>query len=1442
MPHTPSSKQRELLERYRRERQRAKPKSVRETQPGLEALKDLLRGVGGALGGGGATGAASSAITEALIQAGEVAIPGGEEKFNIPRIGAEAAVGAIPGAKLAKGAQAATRLARAIAAAKNMGRAARTGAAVGAAGRVAEAATEPDIEATSKDVVQSALFGAGGGALLSGAAKLLGRGAEFDQLAFIKRKQKAGLPLSAKETALLTAEAPPTLPEAAPEATLRRVSELGIREGGGKGKAYRGEPVTEFEVEGQPRTIKVQPETGPGRERIPIPGGEEEVLQEPRIKRILEAERRAKEKVEKTQFAARVKEDIERLKAGRKTKTIVSETRTTPIEGGTGRITKVFRPGKGGRTAPEKSPIARLEEALEQRRPERRVQEGVPPEGAERRAPLQIERVGHVVGEPFEREADVVQRILAKEQPVTPGPSPLAVKAAITGEQGRPRGGEEAAAELMKRLVARAPQPKGVEEALREGTELVEKPITKAQEALQVTRPEIGPIAKLARLATSLGRKEVATRLHKGVRDLEQAAKAEQALERLSPSERIEARLADVSARLQQSKDPDLVRRLVSDRNALELERLKAKRAELTERLSKPKPPLAQTPAELGGALVGGAYGLTTAEEGEDPLSRAALFAAYGTGAAFAARKGFEGISRVSEAVPATFQPSLREQTIQPIEREVQRIGRFPSLQKRGPFGAPPSLGTVRDVQFILQKHGASIPGGAQVHQPVLSNVSADLTNLAARFNYRPGKEEFDTISQAASKIHSDIFSPRGTKPSLFKAIQDGNATDPELLEFGMLFEEQKVLTSLLKGERFTAPFQTSQARTQAKNLDLIWRSHDTDLIKSALGTLGFRGDILRQARSIAKAGNLVDATSQDINPVTTTLLRDFAFSNMLSGIVTQERNIIGNASNAFFRLLRTPLASVWDPKAVANDEIAVQMVASWTGLQRGIEDALFSLKNGVNRLPFRTADIETVGRADTPRVEFTGGGANPFNWPGRGLQAADQFFRAIAFQQERYGAAFSNARAEGLSPQTAPFNKRVAELVTDKEMEESAWRAATTAVYQEEPEALARYLTKFKVDHPLFSFIVPFIRTPANIVLQGIQASPAGFLKTGIQRGAGRETALIQGGATAGTLALPLAWLAASGQITGNGPREPNARERWIRAGNRPYTIKIGDGPPIDYTLMQPISVPMMLIADAYEGWVEEGAKDDSDLVDKVSGLVTSMGDSLINQSYLRGVADLFEGIRDPKRFATRTGGGVASMFAPFAGLARDIHRFREPFLREQKEPEDVLRQSIIFPGFAEAAPIRRERLGEPAQLEGTPIQRGFLAGPLKLLGGVESLKPQVSPVEQLLGEVEPFMTEQLGRPSGELTVKGKKVPLDKYQKNLLAGAKGTLLRIRLERLMAQPNFVRLPVEMKAKAVEKVINSQRARTGAALRKPGVLNRLIEERRRLDIEAQRRAR
>src|SRR4030095_542191 len=156
--------------------------------------------------------------------------------------------------------------------------------------------------------------------------------------------------------------------------------------------------------------------------------------------------------------------------------------------------------------------------------------------------------------------------------------------------------------------------------------------------------------------------------------------------------------------------------------------------------------------------------------------------------------------------------------------------------------------------------------------------------------------------------------------------------------------------------------------------------------------------------------------------------------------------------------------------------ELPERVAGTVTALPRAFSNFLHTLRTGVP-----TGEVQTLDRPI--HREFAGGGANPFNYPGRALEAVDDLFSTVAQQQTLYGSAFAQAKQEGLRGDA--LLRRVADLKanpTDGMLQEVQTQRARL-LFREQPGALANAVLAAKRHLPALDYVVPFVRVPANII-----------------------------------------------------------------------------------------------------------------------------------------------------------------------------------------------------------------------------------------------------------------------------------------------------------------------------------------------------------------------
>lgn len=186
---------------------------------------------------------------------------------------------------------------------------------------------------------------------------------------------------------------------------------------------------------------------------------------------------------------------------------------------------------------------------------------------------------------------------------------------------------------------------------------------------------------------------------------------------------------------------------------------------------------------------------------------------------------------------------------------------------------------------------------------------------------------------------------------------------------------------------------------------------------------------------------------------------------------------------------------------------------------------------------------------------------------------------------------------------------------------------------------------------HAWMRVIVPFIRTPINLLKFPLQRLPvgynkrlaasSGFLKkvhmryqADILSGDPIRKAAAEGRIRAGWFMYGgLISLAASGTVTGQGPTDPAQRRSLMATGWRPYSVKVG-GRYVSYGRLDPFSTVLGLSADTFE-YISAASRDGSINEDWFTPLlqagVYSLANNIANKSYLAGISRITSSLVDP-------------------------------------------------------------------------------------------------------------------------------------------------------------------------------------------------------------------
>lgn len=350
-----------------------------------------------------------------------------------------------------------------------------------------------------------------------------------------------------------------------------------------------------------------------------------------------------------------------------------------------------------------------------------------------------------------------------------------------------------------------------------------------------------------------------------------------------------------------------------------------------------------------------------------------------------------------------------------------------------------------------------------------------------------------------------------------------------------------------------------------------------------------------------------------------------------------------------------------------------------------------------------------------------------------RGLLAGDAFFRAQALERSMVDLAEAYATNAGLKGKA--FKARVKELLVNPtdEMQVNAIHDAEVATFVNQPRIgeIASGLTRGINNAPASlgvagDFVVPFKRTPLNVIERAFEYSPLGGLARGAdiaklykltikkalsEKGltdaeeilmfkAQRAIANTLGrSATGSGTAVFLGYqLGNMGLMTGAYPDDERTRNEWELEGKTANSVRIGKN---WYSLdrISPLG-NLMVFGAAMSQAAQEMQGEKKSAIDYMkigaSGAVGGV-QSLLNQTFLTNVSQYMEAALGKGNMAANTTTRLANQFAGslVPSVIRRYSHSQDPVLREVENPADAFFNNL--PGGAEARgiPGKQDNLG---------------------------------------------------------------------------------------------------------------------------------------------------
>jgi hypothetical protein len=435
----------------------------------------------------------------------------------------------------------------------------------------------------------------------------------------------------------------------------------------------------------------------------------------------------------------------------------------------------------------------------------------------------------------------------------------------------------------------------------------------------------------------------------------------------------------------------------------------------------------------------------------------------------------------------------------------------------------------------------------------------------------------------------------------------------------------------------------------------------------------------------------------------------------LLSGPKTHIVNVMSNSAVVFMQMYERKVAST--VSSILGNSGGVQAgeaMTQWFGLTQSFKDGLrYAAKAaktgetgfGMNKIELPQTAAITSDAFNLSSQTWAGravdGLGNIIRIPGRALAAQDEFFKTIGYRMELNAQALRQAAGEvhsGLIPADG-LKARVAELL-ENPPENLRMSAVDQALYQtftNSPGKLAQSLQSLKAQYPALTVILPFVRTPANILKFTFERTPLAPLMASVRAdlsagGARQELALARL-STGTALMMVAADMAMSGIVSGSGPKDTRERQALERTGWQRNSIKIGER-WYAYNRLDPAGSLLGLAAEMVEILNNSEDEDTEESVGEAAvAAVASISATVMSKTYLSGLADLFEAISDPKRYTESFVQRLVGSTVP--AIVGEAARAADPYGREVFNMLDAIKRRV--PGLSDDLPLRRDLWGRP-------------------------------------------------------------------------------------------------------------------------------------------------
>ncbi|PHZ85926.1 hypothetical protein [Paremcibacter congregatus] len=431
-------------------------------------------------------------------------------------------------------------------------------------------------------------------------------------------------------------------------------------------------------------------------------------------------------------------------------------------------------------------------------------------------------------------------------------------------------------------------------------------------------------------------------------------------------------------------------------------------------------------------------------------------------------------------------------------------------------------------------------------------------------------------------------------------------------------------------------------------------------------------------------------------------ITNEFFINAILSGPATHAVNMISNTVETFLK----PMESLIGGAITRNPDMMRSSMNQYVGMVYSLRDSV-KLMAAAARKEDAVLDPHVFTIETNNKAMGNSSLAQALRLPSRALLTSDELFKQVNYRSKLFSLGMDKAPTELARKERVAWaldyvNKGIDQR-TGKAINKEALQYARETTFTEELRAgtFSRTFQEAANKHPAMKTIVPFIRTPTNLIKHQFRRTPGiGMLSKQMREdwaaGGTRRATAIGKQATGGVFTAAGFALAYDGTLTGSGPTNYEARKKLMDTGWRPYSFKTTDENGkvsfIPYKRGDPRFMMFGVMADAVD---VIGNLDESKASELSAAILYSISQNLSNKTYFKGMSDAMDAAfsGDMKTIQRFIGQQVVGHTVPFNSALRQTNQ--DPYLREVRSLVDHYRNAI--PGLSPTLEPRRNVMGEP-------------------------------------------------------------------------------------------------------------------------------------------------